>query len=121
MVHPTATLGTRTAMKSPEMVECQLQQGHIEGDASVCSSVYLSKAPPRYLLGCTDEERALERWIDNVEWRKEEGMDSILTLPLPEYETLKKLFPVFICKYCVCVCVWRVLPTRSIINNFIVE
>ncbi len=102
MVQPT-TLGSRTAMTSAEIIECQGQIEYSEGGDSVSTSVYL-RAPPRYLRGCTDEENALMRWKENVEWRKQEGMDSILKSPLPEYETLKKLFPVFICKYCVCVC-----------------
>ncbi len=109
---PHTTLGPRTAMQSPEP-ESEEQQGNIEGDASIRNRIDLIsvRAPHRYLLGCTDEEDALKRWRDTVEWRKMEGMDSILTSPLHEYDTLKKLFPVFLCKYCV-------LPNRSIINDF---
>ncbi len=116
VVYPTTTLDTSIAMEVSSEPESQRRQDHIEGDdAASCSSIDIkNRAPPRYLMGCTDEELALKRWRSNVEWREKEGMDTILTSPLHEYETFKKLFPVFICKHCVCVCVEGVANPKRI-------
>lgn len=40
-----------------------------------------------------DEEKGRQRYLNTLEWRKENGIDSILVTPHPTFETIKKYYP----------------------------
>ncbi|CAM9392802.1 unnamed protein product [Phaeothamnion confervicola] len=53
--------------------------------------------PPRYLRGCNnDRVEALRRWRLTLEWRRDEKIDDILTEAQPNFDVLKKTFPIYL-------------------------
>jgi hypothetical protein len=60
----------------------------------------LASAEPsqRYITGCQgDVVEAKRRWDLSVQWRKAEGINTILQEPQPHFDLIKEYYPHFFC------------------------
>lgn len=54
----------------------------------------IDEVPPRYVRAfCGNEKHASERWKATLQWRKENGIDSILNEFQPHFHDIRRHFP----------------------------
>eukprot|EP00949_MAST-11_sp_MAST-11-sp1_P004407 g4407.t1 len=82
------------AKEKQDRVVQQKEAPTIESRETEEASIDLPPMPERYLIAeGGDEDAARRRWAETLTWRKENGVDSILSQAQPYFSTIKGMYP----------------------------